>query len=300
MKEVLRSDGKRIKPENAWLSKSRDEDLTWQHFFNLFDVNTTGSYRVIFDDPASEPHPPVLQAIPDRQGAEGKALSFIVEASDPDGTIPMLSAAPLPALAGFTDQGYGRAVFTWTPAVGQAGQYGITFTASDGLLKASQKATITICAAEDTDCDGLADAWEMTYFGTLSRDGTGDADGDGWTDLEEFKRGTDPTKNSAPTIPVIVSPLDKAEATDLAPDLSSKTAAMPDGDAVTYAFELYADQEMTTLIVAPVGLFARQRNDRLDGPGQASRTTPGTPGGCGRRTGAISANGQGQASLSTP
>ncbi len=38
----------------------------------------------------------------------------------------------------------------------------------------------------DTDSDGMADDWEVTAFGTLERDGTADADGNGYTDLEEF------------------------------------------------------------------------------------------------------------------
>jgi len=45
----------------------------------------------------------------------------------------------------------------------------------------------------DTDADGMDDDWEMAYFNILSRDGTGDFDGDGWTDLQEFRAGTDPT-----------------------------------------------------------------------------------------------------------
>ena len=50
---------------------------------------------------------------------------------------------------------------------------------------------------KDSDSDGLDDDWEMTYFGNLSRDGTGDFDGDGVSDLEEFKAGTNPTNNSS-------------------------------------------------------------------------------------------------------
>jgi hypothetical protein len=46
--------------------------------------------------------------------------------------------------------------------------------------------------AADTDGDGMDDTWEIANFGDLSRDGTGDFDGDGLTDLEEFLYGTDP------------------------------------------------------------------------------------------------------------
>jgi hypothetical protein len=256
LREVLRSDGKRIKPQNAWLSKTRRGDQSWRHFLSLFDVNTTQSYRLIFEDPSAAPQPPVLGQIPDRMGIEGRPLSFVVSASDPDGTDPALSAAPLPALAQFIDQGGGQAAFDWTPAIGQAGRYVITFYASDGALKASQKAAVTICTTEDSDCDGLPDAWELTYFGTLSRDGSGDADGDGLTDLEEFKRGTDPTRNSAPGVPVVGSPLDKSEVAAVSPDLVVRNSTDPDGDAVSYAFELYADREMTVLVASQSGLFA--------------------------------------------
>ncbi len=38
----------------------------------------------------------------------------------------------------------------------------------------------------DSDLDGMSDVWEQATFNTLSRDGTGDLDGDGYTDLEEF------------------------------------------------------------------------------------------------------------------
>jgi len=46
----------------------------------------------------------------------------------------------------------------------------------------------------DTDSDGMLDSWEQQYFGDLSRDGTGDYDGDGLTDREEHDAGTDPTE----------------------------------------------------------------------------------------------------------
>lgn len=57
----------------------------------------------------------------------------------------------------------------------------------------------------DTDNDGLADAWEQTYFGNLSRNGTGDFDNDGFLDLNEFLAGTVPT-NSASALRLFGNP----------------------------------------------------------------------------------------------
>ena len=164
---VIRSDGKIIKSENYWLSKTRDDDNNWHYFINLFDVNTTDSYSIIFEDQAVQPDAPVLQFISDRSIVEGEQLSFIVEASDPDGTIPMLSAAPMPALAGFTDQGdvgngIATGLFDWTPAEGQAGRYEITFTASDGILETTRQAVLTIYPMDDRDGDGLPNDLEET------------------------------------------------------------------------------------------------------------------------------------------
>jgi hypothetical protein len=46
---------------------------------------------------ADTPQPPVLEFIPDMRTAEGENLGFIVEASDPNGTVPTITAAPLPS-----------------------------------------------------------------------------------------------------------------------------------------------------------------------------------------------------------
>ncbi|MBN1671349.1 MAG: right-handed parallel beta-helix repeat-containing protein [Kiritimatiellae bacterium] len=44
----------------------------------------------------------------------------------------------------------------------------------------------------DTDADGMGDAWERREFGSLARDGSADADGDGLSDLAEYESGTVP------------------------------------------------------------------------------------------------------------
>ena len=49
----------------------------------------------------------------------------------------------------------------------------------------------------DTDHDEMDDDWEVTYFGNLSRNGVGDYDNDGATDLAEFRAGTDPTNSNS-------------------------------------------------------------------------------------------------------
>jgi Tol biopolymer transport system component len=49
----------------------------------------------------------------------------------------------------------------------------------------------------DSDHDGLDDDWEMTYFGDISRDGSGDFDHDGQSDRDEFLAGTNPTSDAS-------------------------------------------------------------------------------------------------------
>jgi hypothetical protein len=51
----------------------------------------------------------------------------------------------------------------------------------------------------DADKDGISDAWEIQYAGTLNRfTATSDFDGDGVTDLAEFRNGTNPSDPADP------------------------------------------------------------------------------------------------------
>jgi len=48
--------------------------------------------------------------------------------------------------------------------------------------------------ADDTDHDGIPDAWERYYFGSLNAvNGSTDRDGDGSKDWQEWVAGTNPT-----------------------------------------------------------------------------------------------------------
>ena len=49
----------------------------------------------------------------------------------------------------------------------------------------------------DTDGDGLPDWWETENFGDLTHTATGDEDGDGFTDLEEFLSNTSPLQQGS-------------------------------------------------------------------------------------------------------
>lgn len=142
---VVRSDAKTIPPENIWLSKTKNRDTQqWQYWLNIFDANSTGQYDIGVQAGVVVPRAPVLQFIPDRITTEKQNTGFLVEASSPDGKPVTIAASPLPVGATFNDQGNGIATFDWTPIVGQAGSYLITYTASDGKLTASRSASITV------------------------------------------------------------------------------------------------------------------------------------------------------------
>ena len=89
-------------------------------------------------------HPPSLAQIGNKSVLAGNQLQFIVSASDPDLTIPSLSATTLPSGASFVDSLNGRGLFRWTSTMGQIGSYLVTFHASDGSLSDSQQVMIQV------------------------------------------------------------------------------------------------------------------------------------------------------------
>lgn len=153
---VVRSDAKAMLPENIWLSRAKNTNTNnWEYWVNIFDVNSPGSYSTPFTDPPNAPQPPVIQYVPDHQTIEGQAVSFVVEASSPDGKALTLSAAPLPTGATFTSQdtgtvGLARSTFSWTPTQDQYGDFLIVYTATDGNLSTAKSATVRVDIAVPT------------------------------------------------------------------------------------------------------------------------------------------------------
>ncbi|MBI5867788.1 MAG: tandem-95 repeat protein [candidate division Zixibacteria bacterium] len=87
---------------------------------------------------------PVLDSIRAKTVAEGATLSFRAHATDPDATIPSLTAVNLPLNAVFVDSGNGAGSFTFNPSYTQAGSYNVTFISSDGSLADSELVVITV------------------------------------------------------------------------------------------------------------------------------------------------------------
>ncbi|MGC3957331.1 MAG: hypothetical protein QM813_05040 [Verrucomicrobiota bacterium] len=53
------------------------------------------------------------------------------------------------------------------------------------------------CSNDDEDADGMADCWEINFFGNTTRTASQDADGDGNSNLTEYLDATDPTSNTS-------------------------------------------------------------------------------------------------------
>ncbi|MFC3149443.1 putative Ig domain-containing protein [Litoribrevibacter euphylliae] len=250
LSKAVRADGSVLQANNAWLSQERNADLiNFDYFIHIFDDNPTSTYDLVFDELASVPQPPVIAYINDKTTYEGGQVGFLIRTSDPNRTTPTLTVNQLPLGAHFEYDNQGKGIFRWFPQLGQAGVYPVTFTASDGQLNTSLTVTIKVNPATDTDGDGLLDEWELDNFGDLSRDGTGDFDGDGYTDLEEFERGWNPKEAAkAPDVPQIDSPAFGAETSTLEPELIIQNSRHADELVVTYQYEVYADEGMTDLV----------------------------------------------------
>jgi len=182
IKSVVRSDGKAIPVDNAWLSQEKDVATnTWKHFVNLFDASSTGSYQIVFGPQQQQAVPPVFQqGIQDYRIQEGKPLTFTVAATTGNGSVASFSSNQLPIGATLVDQGNGSATFSWTPKLGQAGTYPLTLTASDGTLSTNGALTITVAlpntAPVATD-DSYATNEDVQLTGTTVLANDTDADG---------------------------------------------------------------------------------------------------------------------------
>lgn len=50
---AVRSDGKPVPAGNLWYSKTRNADLSWSYYINVFDANTPGTYQLTMNSPVT-------------------------------------------------------------------------------------------------------------------------------------------------------------------------------------------------------------------------------------------------------
>jgi hypothetical protein len=94
---------------------------------------TGSSLAVQAQDTPAENHPPVLTPIDTVETEETQAAAFIVEVSDQDSVVPILSSGPLPGSATFTDNGDYTGLFRWNyTTYDDAGTYTVQIYATDG------------------------------------------------------------------------------------------------------------------------------------------------------------------------
>ena len=123
--------------------------------------------------------------------ALGSTTSFPVTVSDANGNAVTTNFVSGPAGATFTG-----GQFSWTAAptnfVGTTNL--VVFSADDqqGATNSVVTNSTTIVVPFDFDGDGLGDDWEIGWFATLTNAPTGDNDGDGSLNGDEYVAGTGP------------------------------------------------------------------------------------------------------------
>lgn len=101
--------------------------------------NWSSAVHLIVQGTQPTNHPPQLESIGNRTGAEGAELRISLRATDPDGDSLAYSALPLPRRASFSGNR-----FVWTPDYDQAGSYTITFSAKDAEFEDSETILILV------------------------------------------------------------------------------------------------------------------------------------------------------------
>ena len=75
--------------------------------------------------------------------------------------------------------------------------YQVIITPNDGQTNGAPFTTASVLVPVDADGNGINDDWEVQYFGHIGIDPNADPDGDGFSNLQEFLAGTDPTDSGS-------------------------------------------------------------------------------------------------------
>ncbi len=191
---------------------------------------------------------PSFTSDPPTTAMEGVTYTYQAEATDPGGEHDPLLFTLTSGPDGMSMTGDG--LLTWTPTLDQAGTHDVAITVQDDEGATATQQWTVMMDAQDQDQDDMPDTWE-TQNGldpTDPGDAAEDPDGDGITNLEEFLNGTDPMVSNGPGAPGLDSPVGGTHVATLTPALVVTNADDPDGDLLTYEFEVYADANLTEWI----------------------------------------------------
>lgn len=178
-----------------------------------------------------------------------------VDATDPGATDTItfsLAFGP----AGMSIDG-GTGLISWLPTASQSRtpqSFQVQAADNDGATVVWSQ---TVTSYLDTDGDTLPDVWEDEN-GTdkNTNDANTDDDGDGRSNLQEFQDGTNPQLFDGPDRPIALSPSEGGEVASTTPTLRVQNAEDPDGDPLTYTFEVYSDAALTMLVASTSGVAA--------------------------------------------
>lgn len=185
--------------------------------------------------------------------SEGVAYAYAATAADP-GTADVLTWSLTTAPAGASVDATTGAV-SWTPTYADTfAPVAFTLVVSDDDGESATESWSVTVGSLDTDGDGLADGYEDAHGFDKNdpTDAAGDADADGVSNLDESLDGTDPNGFDGPSAPIALSPIDGEYVAALTPDLSVDNASSPRGLGLTYEYEVYADEALTSLTTSVV------------------------------------------------
>ena len=125
--------------------------------------------------------------------------------------------------------------------------------------------TATFSILADTDTDGLADNWEVQYFGNLAQTAAGDADADGFSNLTEQTNSSDPTQAPPPALAPTMSPAGGSFANSLTVTLTTTSngtsiyyttnGATPTTSSTLYTTPLVISSNITLKVIAAGGAW---------------------------------------------
>jgi hypothetical protein len=163
-----------------WLRATAALGDTWSYGFDA-----SGN---LASEAVESPALPQILAQPQQQIAgPGELASFFVVAADTRGLTYQwrFYGTNLPGATADT-------LLVTNVSAGMEGPYSVVLANGSGSVTSSPA-----MLWYDGNGNGMPDSWELAYFGNLNQTATGDYDGDGVSNLQEFLDGTNPTNSAS-------------------------------------------------------------------------------------------------------